>query len=153
MIKKLLRNSLKTIGLLFLAGIILLLVSWVRQPKWSSEAMVLQEEHLSDVAYRQVADSSIALLQGVIEELKLPSLSVAVHIENDLVWAGTFGYANWKKKTPSQLDTRYRTGSVSKSMTGLLAGKLVASGQFDLDQTVRHYLPEFPEKIAQPDSS
>lgn len=151
------KNFIKGIGrfVLFLLGVILLLAmgvgTWVLfQPSISDTAHELQDEALSSAVYRQTADSALAMIQKASVELELPSVSVAVSVENEIVWAASLGMADISEKRASKLNTRYRAGSVSKSMTGLAAAKLVEMGKLDLDAPIYEYVPSFPPKKWEP---
>lgn len=75
-----------------------------------------------------------------------PSVSVAVGVAGELVWADARGYADIESQTLATPDTIYAIGSVSKPLTGVLAMRLWQVGILDIDADVRDYVPEFPEK-------
>ncbi len=79
-------------------------------------------------------------------ELGLPSVSIAVSLRGETVWAAALGMADVSAGYEAGLRTRYRAGSVSKAITGLAAAKLVQIGKLDLDAPVRYYVPSFPAK-------
>lgn len=138
-------------GLIALVALVLLLallggVWWLGQPAVHEGPLALQEEQIASPAYRESADSALALLAVVADELDLPSLSVAVSVDGEPVWAAALGLADVGAGRPAGLRTRYRAGSVSKSMTGLAAAELVESGALELDAPVRRYVASFPEK-------
>lgn len=81
-----------------------------------------------------------------MHEKKIPGLSVAVSKNSSFVWCEGFGTADKKKMTPVKLDTKFRVGSVSKSFTSAALGTLYERGKIDINQQVRYYVPEFPEK-------
>lgn len=134
----------------FAASIVLALIVgliwFLFQPKVATEPIQLAEERLSSEDYRTTADSALLLFQAVAKDLQLPSLSVAVSIDDEVVWAAALGKADISKDRPSSLETRYRSGSVAKSMTGLASAKLVQMGKLELDKPIRGYLPDFPQK-------
>ncbi|MCX6951660.1 MAG: serine hydrolase [Verrucomicrobia bacterium] len=79
---------------------------------------------------------------------KVPGLSVAVAVDGRLVWAEGFGYADLAQKSPVTPATRFRIGSISKSLSSVGLALLVERGQLDLDAPVQHYVPDFPDKGA-----
>ncbi len=119
---------------------------WVTRPTPSDELFELQEERLVNPALRGAADSAVVLLGNVARELTLPSLSVAVGVDGQVVWEGAFGFANVKARTPASLETTYRIGSVSKSLTGLSLLRLVDEGVLTLDEEIGPRVPAFPGK-------
>ena len=137
---------LALVGIIFLIGIFYILF----QPSLPQNAQKVQEEYLISSEYRSAADSALLWLEEVAEELHLPSVSVAVGIDNERMWAASFGMADIKEKKASSLDTRYRAGSVSKSMTGLLAAKLASQQTLDLDASIVSYVDHLPTWEIQP---
>ncbi len=73
-------------------------------------------------------------------------MSVAVLREGKLVWSEGFGYAALEHKAPVLTETRFRIGSISKTLTAAALGLLVEEGRLDLDRPVQKYAPAFPEK-------
>ncbi|MEM6800105.1 MAG: serine hydrolase domain-containing protein [Bacteroidota bacterium] len=122
----------------------------ILQPKLPKDAQKISDEYLHSEVYRELADSSLMLVQRLSKEMELPSISLAISQNNEVVWAIVLGYADVDNKRLSTVDTRYRSGSISKSMTGLLAAKLVELGQLDLDVPIRSLVPAFPRKIWEP---
>ncbi|VDO54273.1 unnamed protein product [Schistosoma margrebowiei] len=57
------------------------------------------------------------------------------------------GYANVEHMVPVNENTVFRIASISKPFTSLLVGRLLDQHKLDLDEDIRSYLPEFPEKI------
>ncbi|MEM8769574.1 MAG: serine hydrolase domain-containing protein [Pseudomonadota bacterium] len=76
----------------------------------------------------------------------LPSLSVAVGMDDQLAYSGAFGYADLAAGLAATPDSLYRIGSVSKSITAVALGALMESERINIDLPFHHYVPEFPEK-------
>ena len=144
--KKFFSILFKILGVLFLGLLIYLLIGWTTAVKLPSDHTAIGHEQLASQDYMEVGDSARLLLQGIAKELQLPSLSTAISMDGEVIWAATFGYADIKKKKQPNLATRYRAGSVSKSMTGLLAAKLAQEGRLKLDASLYEYLPSYPKK-------
>jgi CubicO group peptidase (beta-lactamase class C family) len=75
---------------------------------------------------------------------KVPGVSVAVAIDGRIVWSEGFGFSDLAAKKPVTPATRFRIGSVSKSLTSVGLALLVERGQVDLDAPVQKYVPDFP---------
>ncbi|MFN8572002.1 MAG: serine hydrolase domain-containing protein [Gemmatimonadaceae bacterium] len=75
-----------------------------------------------------------------------PGVSVAVSVDGVNVWEEGFGYADLEAHVPVSPRTRFRIGSVSKSLTSIALGRLVQEGRLDLDAEVQRYAPTFPRK-------
>ena len=76
----------------------------------------------------------------------LPGLSVAVAIDDEIVWAEAFGFADVEKRAPVTPRTRFRTGSVSKTLTAAAVALLYDRGRIDLDAPIQTYVPSYPQK-------
>lgn len=73
---------------------------------------------------------------------KLPSISIGVVIDGELVYGKGFGHADVAKKTPVDADTVYRIGSITKSFTGLALLALRDDGALALDDALTRFVPE-----------
>ena len=85
-------------------------------------------------------------LEDYRDTFDVPSISIAVGKDGQLVYAGAVGYADLAGEVAATPDSLYRIGSVSKSITAAAMGALVESGAYDLDADYRSYVPSFPEK-------
>jgi CubicO group peptidase (beta-lactamase class C family) len=81
-----------------------------------------------------------------LAEQNLPGLSVAVGVDDELVWAEGFGWANLEGHERVSPGTRFRIGTASTLLTSAAAGVLLEQGRLDLDMEIQRYVPEFPEK-------
>lgn len=88
---------------------------------------------------RQVVRASVA-------ERNLPGASVAVAIDNQIVWTEGFGWADLDKRSPVTPDTRFRIGTASTILTSAAAGLLIEKDLLQLDDEIQKYVPEFPTK-------
>jgi serine beta-lactamase-like protein LACTB len=73
-------------------------------------------------------------------------LSVAVSVCGAAVWSASYGFADLENQVPVDEDTRFRVGSVSKTLTATALAQLAEQGQLDLDAEVQTYVPDFPKK-------
>lgn len=78
----------------------------------------------------------------------IPGLTVAVAVHGRLVYAEGFGYADLEERVPAWPTTKFRIGSISKSLTSVALMQLVEQGKLDLDAPVQKYVPSFPDKGA-----
>jgi CubicO group peptidase (beta-lactamase class C family) len=86
------------------------------------------------------------LAAGAMAAGRLPSLSLAVSKDGELVYAEALGLADIENSVPATAQTVYRIGSVSKTLTAVAAMQLAERGRLDLDAPVQHYCPAFPDK-------
>jgi len=93
--------------------------------------------------FARAKSNSSKLFDGALDSLKTPSISVAVGINNQVVWAKAFGYKDLEKQELADIKTKFRIGSSSKSITSVALGKLIENKQLNLDSGIRYYVPFF----------
>lgn len=96
--------------------------------------------------YAPPIDFAHTLVSAMMAESGTPGVSVAVGIDGQVVWSEGFGYADVENRTPVWAETKFRVGSVSKSLTAAALGLLHERGLLDLDAPVQNYVPSFPQK-------
>jgi CubicO group peptidase (beta-lactamase class C family) len=82
------------------------------------------------------------------DALDAPSLSAAVSIDGETVWAGAAGYADIDAKTPASPSTVYRLGSTSKAVTSVAMGALIEKGAVNLEAPLKAYMPDLSSPLA-----
>ena len=90
-----------------------------------------------------------ALLAGDVAEDGIGGIAAGIVVEDQLIWAKGFGWADTERRIPTDVLTIARTGSISKSFTAVLMVQLAEAGFFDLDDPVADYFPEI-KKLADP---
>ncbi|MBK7869528.1 MAG: beta-lactamase family protein [Saprospiraceae bacterium] len=103
-------------------------------------------ESIVDPAFQDSIIKARNYLVALKDRKNIPGLSVAVGVGGKIVWAEGFGCADIEKGEPVTLETMFRVGSISKSMTSLALGKLYQEGKLDLGAPIQQYVPYFPEK-------
>jgi CubicO group peptidase (beta-lactamase class C family) len=101
---------------------------------------------VSHERYSGAVEKARSLARALLVQENLPGLSVAVAIDGEIVWAEGFGFANVERRTPVTPRTRFRTGSVSKTLTAAAVALLYDRGRIDLDAPVQTYVPSYPQK-------
>ena len=94
----------------------------------------------------EVVAESRRIVEDFLVDSPTPGLSIAVHLQDSLVWAEGFGLANVEYKVPVTPETLFRIGSVSKAFTAAAVGLLHERGLLDFDAPIQDYVPSFPEK-------
>jgi CubicO group peptidase (beta-lactamase class C family) len=84
--------------------------------------------------------------RDLLVQENLPSVSVAVARDGEIVWSEAFGFAGLERRTPATPRTRYRLGSVSKTLTATAVALLYDRAQIDLDAPIQAYVPSYPRK-------
>ncbi|NVM22584.1 MAG: serine hydrolase [Desulfobacterales bacterium] len=74
-----------------------------------------------------------------MEKMEIPSLSVAIAKDQNIIWSRGYGYSNLEEKTPATDNTIYRVASMTKPVisTGLL--QWLEKGRFQLDDLVNDH--------------
>ena len=80
------------------------------------------------------------LIEKTMDELRIPSVSIALVKGDEIVWTEAFGYANVRTKTAATPDTIYSTGSTFKSVTATALMQLVEQGKCTLEDPVNQHL-------------
>ena len=70
----------------------------------------------------------------------IPSMSVAVAKDGEVIWEEAFGWANREDMTPATPHTMYSMASISKPITTTGLMVLVEGGEVELDQPVNRYI-------------
>jgi CubicO group peptidase (beta-lactamase class C family) len=103
----------------------------------------LCRQSLASPEYRQAIRADRALLRRLAEGLRAPGLSLTVAAGGKIVWSVSCGYADLKARRPVTAHTRFRIGSVSKTLTAAALAKYAERGSVDLDAPVDRYV-DFP---------
>jgi CubicO group peptidase (beta-lactamase class C family) len=83
-----------------------------------------------------------AIAEEELRRQNLPGLAIGVVIDGELAYAKGFGVADQEKKTPPDLDTSFRIGSITKSFTALALLSLRDDGTLSLEDPLTRWLPE-----------
>ncbi|HEX7049757.1 MAG TPA: serine hydrolase domain-containing protein [Longimicrobiales bacterium] len=130
------------------ARLAVLLLAGTTLAPLAPRAALAQVPALAPAPARYVAaiDQARDIIRALIAEHAIPGVSAAVAVDGRVVWSEGFGYADLENRVPVTPLTRFRIGSVSKSVTSAAIGKLYEQGRLDLDAPVQRYVPSFPEK-------
>ena len=114
-------------------------------------------ENLKKVAI----DPAAADLNAIMDKPGVPGYAVMAYKDGELIYQRTGGnrYLDPEdpaKNLPMEMDTRFRTASISKTFATIGAMRLVEQGKLDLDADVSDYLgfelrnPNYPDKVITP---
>jgi CubicO group peptidase (beta-lactamase class C family) len=81
-------------------------------------------------------------IERLIADGKVPSITVAVARDGEILWEEGFGLADREKKTQATENTAYPLASISKTFTATALMILAERGLVDLDAPVNDYLGE-----------
>lgn len=86
-------------------------------------------------------------LEKLIEEKKIPGLSITVLKEGKTLFQKGYGYADLDtKKGIDPRRTMFRIASVSKPIAATALAQMVEDGSIDLDASFYKYVPYYPKK-------
>lgn len=105
-----------------------------------------QPDKTEDQSYQTNIEEARKYIDSLKSALKIPGLSVAVGIRGKLVWSEALGLADINANTTVTPETKFRVGSISKTMTAFALGKLYDEGKLDFDDEVGKYIPQFTQK-------
>lgn len=101
---------------------------------------------ISDASQSAAIEKARELVPRLWRGLRAPGLTLAVAVDGRVVWSAGCGYADVARRTAVRRGTRFRIGSVSKSLTSAALARLVADGRVDLEARIQRYVPTFPRK-------
>jgi CubicO group peptidase (beta-lactamase class C family) len=93
--------------------------------------------------FRQAIAADRPLLRHLKEGLRAPGLSLAVASGGKIVWSVSCGYADLRSRRLVTARTRFRIGSVSKTLTATALARYAEAGRIDLDAPIDRYV-DFP---------
>ena len=91
-------------------------------------------------------DRATRMVKRFMKIHKMPGLSVTVGKNDEIIWSRSFGFADVEQNIFVTPKTRFRIGSVSKTVTSAAIGRLLDQGKLDLNAPVQKYVPSFPVK-------
>lgn len=101
----------------------------------------------SSTKYASAIEESRFLIDSILKNQRIPGIDIAVSIHGETVWSEGFGFADLEHRSYVIAGkTRFRIGSVSKSITSSALGRLIDKGKINLDTFLHIYVPYFPKK-------
>jgi CubicO group peptidase (beta-lactamase class C family) len=103
-----------------------------------------------EIQINSKTDSLIKSLPGIVkavyDESGLPSLSIAIVYDRDIIYSQAFGFADQEKKISATTGTIYPIASITKLFTATMLVQLSEKGVVSLDTPVKNFLPEYKVK-------
>lgn len=96
--------------------------------------------------YGQTIAQNREKFRQVLIQNSVPGGSITVIKNGRTLWNEGFGLSNIESNSPVSNETKFGIGSISKSLTMVLALRLQEEGLLDLDTPIEKYLPDFPHK-------
>lgn len=92
-----------------------------------------------------LADEIDDLVEAHLKKHNIPSISLAIVQNGEVVRAKGYGFADLEHRAPASQDTIYQIGSVGKMFTAACILRLENEGKLSVQDSVRKHLPEAPE--------
>ncbi|MCV2351744.1 serine hydrolase domain-containing protein [Paucibacter sp. Y2R2-4] len=83
-----------------------------------------------------------AISPALLNELKVPGMSLALLQQGQIAWSGEFGVCEAGAPETVQANTVFEAASMSKPLFAYLVMQTVQAGLLDLDRPVQQYLPQ-----------
>jgi serine beta-lactamase-like protein LACTB, mitochondrial len=106
----------------------------------------IQQQISKTIVTREDRIDSIII--AAIKKDNLPSLSITISKDDKTIFQKAYGFSDFENYVPASLQSVYRVGSVSKTMTAVIIMSLFERGLLNLNDTIQKYCPHFPEKNA-----
>jgi serine beta-lactamase-like protein LACTB, mitochondrial len=106
----------------------------------------LSQDRGTRTDYRDAIETAEQFMQDSLKTSRIPGASITVSIKGKIIWSEGFGYADLEQQVPVTPETKFRVGSVSKSLTSAALGLLYEEGKINLDTLIQVYVPSFPVK-------
>jgi CubicO group peptidase (beta-lactamase class C family) len=87
-----------------------------------------------------------AIIKEEMANQEIVGLAVGVVENGRVTHLKGYGYSDWDQTIATNINTRYRWASISKSVTAVAAMKLVEDGKLNLTEDITdNYLPSYPQ--------
>ena len=87
-------------------------------------------------------DSVSRYVNAVMQQQKIPGVSVAIVRGKSILLARGYGFANLEHRVPASDSTVYQSGSLGKQFTATAVGMLAQQGRLSLDERITRWFPE-----------
>ncbi|MBX7198984.1 MAG: beta-lactamase family protein [Rhodospirillaceae bacterium] len=87
------------------------------------------------------------VVEGIRQELGTPGLSIAVALNDKMVYAAGFGLADVENEVPARGDTVYRIASISKTFGATAILQLADRKKLKVDDLISATVPSFPHRV------
>ena len=132
------------------AVVCLQVLSIARERQAEEEARPETEAGVAEEApYAESVRLLDAWLEAQVAYDRLPSLTVGIVVDQQLLWSRGYGIADTERKVPAEPGTIYSICSISKLFTSIAVLQLRDAGRLQLDDRLDKHLPWF--RLERPD--
>ena len=141
------KTRVNTTFVIFFLTIVYTFIPAVRSTPFDSGAQ--KPAVFTDPDRAKKVSATAAAVEGTFrkfsESRHLPGFVYGVVLDGQLIYSGSFGYANLEQKLPAHSQSLFRIASMSKSVTALAILQLRDAGKLHLDEPASKYLPEMKQ--------
>ncbi len=101
--------------------------------------------HIFAYSQNSQLSSKVDSLVGSLVKFKNFSGTVLISKDGQVQYQKAFGYADFEKKAPNGLDTKFCIASISKIFTAAAIMKLQEQGKLNVNDKLNKYILDFPE--------
>ncbi|HEY0653605.1 MAG TPA: serine hydrolase domain-containing protein [Chryseosolibacter sp.] len=95
--------------------------------------------------FKRAIQTSRDSVQALMKRRNIPGLAITVMVDGEIAWSEGFGFADLEQKVKvDPAKTKFRIGSISKSLTAAGLAKLYEANKIILDSSIYYYLPNYP---------
>jgi serine beta-lactamase-like protein LACTB len=135
-----------------MSRILVFILFLIYSPVFSQTADSQNIDQTAEIYVNQGFSSKINQAQFFIKDTirknNIPGLSIAIAKNDTLIWAEGFGHADLENKLPVKINSKFRIGSISKTLTAMAIGKLLDDKKINLSDDFRKYVSYFPSDKA-----
>ena len=96
-----------------------------------------------------IEDAVHAAVEMEAERQNAVGVAVAVLLDGKIAFYSSTGFRDLKSKIPVSRETMFRWASISKSLTAITLLQLAEQEDLSINQTVKHFLPDYPPQRTQ----
>ncbi len=85
-------------------------------------------------------------LAGFMQQFHLPSISMAIRIEGEMVYQEALGLASIADNRAATIHTPYAVGSLAKPLTSAAMMRLVQQGNLTLEDSIHKHVADYPQE-------
>lgn len=96
--------------------------------------------------FKKAISTSRDSIYALMKRRSIPGVAVTVMVDGKIAWSEGFGFADLEQKVKiDPAKTKFRIGSISKSLTAAGLAKLYEANKIILDSSIYFYLPNYPK--------
>ncbi len=99
-----------------------------------------------DAKHAAAIGQAQTMVDSFMRAHNIPGLAVCFATHEKMIWAQGFGLADIEQNVPVTLQSQFRVGSISKTLTSLAVGKLLEQKKLRITDTIGALVPSFPRK-------